>query len=76
MLPEVKSILHEQCCVKELYTEHWKNFEQVHSWTKRNYENMFFSDEACLCEAEMQEALLTNTSFAKILVQFLYVPHS
>ena len=47
MLPEVKSVLHEECCVKELYTEQWKNFEQVHSWTKRNYENMFFSDEVC-----------------------------
>ena len=29
-----------------------------------------------LHEAEMQAALLTDTSFAKILVQFLYVPHS
>ena len=44
MLPKVKSVLREQCCVKGQYTEQWKYFEQVHSRTKRNYENMFFSD--------------------------------
>jgi hypothetical protein len=37
---------HEKCCVKGQYREWWKYFEQVHSQTKKKYENMFFSDEA------------------------------
>jgi hypothetical protein len=46
MLPEVKSVLHEQCRVKGQYTEQCKQFEQVPCWTKTKYENMFFTDEA------------------------------